>query len=63
MSLTNLVKKVKPVCDHCGASDLRVEAYLEWDIRNQTWKIGELIDDHQVCNSCGKDCKPRWVLA
>ena len=62
MSVTGLAKKVRPVCDHCGSSDIRIEAYVEWNASKQDWKLKE-VTDNIVCNDCGKDCKPKWVLS
>ena len=54
-------KKVKPVCDHCGESDIRVEAFVTFNVLTQTWKIMELTDNY-VCNNCGQECQPKWIV-
>jgi len=61
MSATGLAKKVRPVCDQCGSDDIRIDAFVEWNISKQDWKIKE-VTDFIVCNDCGRDCKPKWVL-
>lgn len=62
MNLATLAKKVRPKCDHCGSSDIRVEAYVTWSAAKQNWEIKELTEN-QICNECGRGCKARWVLA
>lgn len=62
MALTGLARKVKPVCDHCGSSDIRVEAFIEWNAAKQDWKLKE-VTDNIVCCDCGRECNPKWELA
>jgi hypothetical protein len=57
----SLAKKVKPVCNHCGSEDIRIEAFVEWNAAKQAWNVRE-VTDNIVCNECGKDCKPKWIL-
>jgi hypothetical protein len=61
LARTELNKKVKPVCNHCGSSDLMTECYVDWNIKDQAWEIVDLTKN-VVCNKCGRDCDPKWVV-
>jgi len=59
----SLHKKAVPVCNKCGSSNVRTEAFAEWNGVTQNWKIHELLDGNQVCADCGQDCEIKWKLA
>ena len=60
VSAAEINKRVTPSCSRCGSSDIRVEAFAEWNERVQGWRVKELLDGNQVCNGCGQDCDIRW---
>ena len=55
-------KKAVPMCGRCGSSDVRTEAFAEWNAVNQDWKVRELLDGNTVCAKCGRDCEIKWSL-
>jgi len=57
-----LRKKVVPMCERCGSSDIRTEAFAEWNAVNQNWKVRELLDGNTVCANCGRECQIKWSL-
>lgn len=61
MLVTDLKKKVKPVCPSCGSADIRLEAWVGFNITRQNWEIEDLTEN-MVCNNCGKACQPKWVV-
>lgn len=63
LTAQSLHKKARPACSKCGSSDVRCEAFAEWNERLQDWRIKELIESNQVCAACGQDCDIKWRLA
>jgi hypothetical protein len=59
MTASTITKKRQPiamVCIFCGSQDVRVDAWAEWDVRNQRWKLAETFDA-AFCNSCEGEAK------
>lgn len=52
----------RPVCRSCGGSDIRADAYAEWDTDAQDWDLSTTFDDF-VCEDCGGETKVDWVPA
>ena len=46
--------KIKKVCKHCGSSDVRKDAWSEWDEDKQEWVLAEVYDN-EFCYSCDAD--------
>ena len=63
LTAAELRKKLSPSCNKCGSSDVRTEAFAEWNNVTQNWKIQELLDGNQVCAECGQDCEIKWRVA
>jgi ribosomal protein L37E len=62
LTAASLNKKFTPMCARCGASDVRTEAFAEWNPVTQTWKINELLDGNTVCAACGRDTELKWRM-
>lgn len=45
---------IKIVCKHCGAIDVRRDAWAEWNENLQEWKLAEVYDN-SYCMSCDSD--------
>lgn len=48
--------KIKKVCKYCNSTDVRKDAWAEWDEYNQEWVLSEIYDN-EFCNSCETDTK------
>lgn len=47
---------VQPVCDACGRTDVRIDAWAVWDLAAQRWELHSTYDAHAICGDCGGDC-------
>ena len=47
---------VQPVCDACGRTDVRIDAWAAWDLPAQRWELHSTYDAHAMCGDCGTDC-------
>lgn len=45
------MSKVRKVCKHCGSTDVRKDAWAEWDEDKQEWVLGDVFDD-DYCMTC-----------
>ena len=47
----NMIDKV---CDKCGSDQVRLLAWMEWDVEQQRWRISpdEAEIDYVWCNEC-----------
>ena len=52
------MNKIRKVCKHCGSSDVRKDAWAEWDEDKQEWVLAEFFDN-DYCMTC--DCETRIV--
>lgn len=52
MTTTTGAKPYLYVCEKCGSSDVRVDAYASWNPHTKQWELAELFDE-EVCMSCG----------
>ena len=48
-----------PVCESCGSSDVKCDAWAVWDARAQEWEVGETFDMAH-CETCGNECSLAW---
>lgn len=46
--------KIVIVCSDCGSSDVRREAWAEWDVEDQEWVLGQVFDQG-FCGACVGD--------
>ena len=53
-------RPVEMRCDHCGGTDIEVEASVYWDKANQKWVINEVdpSGNGAYCSDCGDGCMP-----
>ena len=56
-------RKAIPACSKCGSSDVRTEAFAQWNGKTQDWRVAELLDGNTVCSACGQDCDIKWRIA
>jgi len=63
LTAADLRKKVLPMCSNCGSSNVRTEAFAEWNTVTQDWRVRELLDGNQVCADCGQGCEIKWKIA
>lgn len=45
------MNKVRKVCKHCGSSDVRKDAWAEWDEDKQEWVLSDVYDN-EFCVVC-----------
>lgn len=43
---------VRMVCSTCGSEDVYADAYAEWDVANQCWKVANTFDKGAHCGAC-----------
>lgn len=48
------MNKVKKVCRHCGSSDVRKDAWAEWDEDKQEWVLADVFDNDYCMNCDGE---------
>ncbi len=39
------------ICGACGSTEIRADAYAEWDAETQDWVLRSIFD-HKVCETC-----------
>ena len=51
-------RPVEMRCDHCGCTDIELEASVYWDKANQKWVINEVDANGSgcYCPDCGDGC-------
>jgi hypothetical protein len=49
-----------PVCSHCGADEVRADAYAEWDVSAQQWAIAQTFDKGAYCGPCDGETSLEW---
>ena len=47
---------VQPICDACGRTDIRIDAWATWGLPAQRWELHSTYDAHAMCGDCGGDC-------
>jgi hypothetical protein len=58
--MTTTKAKQLPVCSACDSSDVRADAYAEWDADAQDWSLVCTFDNTD-CEHCGGECSVQWV--
>lgn len=43
--------KIRPVCEHCGSSNVCHDAWAVWDNDKQEWVLGNVFD-YTFCQEC-----------
>lgn len=51
-----------PCCSECGSTEVRSDAYAEWDIVSQQWVLLTEFDNTD-CEKCGGECSISWRKA
>jgi FkbM family methyltransferase len=44
------------VCASCGSLDVRLNAYVEWNVKTQEWEIASIFDS-AICRDCGAETR------
>lgn len=52
-----MASKMIKVCATCGSDDVYADAFASWDIENQRWEVGMIMDKGHACEECGGGCK------
>ena len=47
---------VRPVCNACGGTSVRVDAWASWDVDAQRWELHSTYEAAAVCADCGLEC-------
>ncbi len=50
-----------PTCKYCGSSDVRADAWAEWNDEKQEWTLADTYENFW-CEACESDCGSlKWV--
>ena len=44
----------QPTCNKCGSTNLRKDAFAEWDNKTRDWVLHSVYD-FTVCDDCGEE--------
>lgn len=47
-------KRIIPCCTTCGSSNVRADAYAEWDFEKQRWSLASTYDN-TICEDCAEE--------
>ena len=47
---------VRPVCNACGGTNVRVDAWARWDTRWQRWELHSTCEAVAICADCDTEC-------
>lgn len=50
-----MATKIRIECSTCGSTDVRRDAYAEWNVQTQEWELHSVYDNF-VCEDCGGEC-------
>lgn len=53
--------KIACICPSCGSTDVRVDAWAEFDIDSGRWVLSDTYDDQSWCENCQGETKLREV--
>lgn len=59
-SFTEPKRKVKPVCTHCGGSNIFFDAVSTWDVERQEQVMLNTFDNTD-CEDCEGECSVNWI--
>ena len=51
----------KVVCSECGSENVLKDAYVEWNMAAQEWKIQQVFDKAAICGDCGGETSLDWI--
>jgi hypothetical protein len=52
--------RTKPVCSHCGGSNIFFDAVSQWDVERQEQIMVNTFDNTD-CEDCESECSVNWV--
>ena len=47
---------IRPVCNACGGTNVRVDAWARWDTRWQRWELHSTCEAVAICADCDLEC-------
>ncbi len=47
---------VRPVCNACGGTGVRVDAWASWDVHAQRWELHSACEAVAICADCDLEC-------
>ena len=47
---------VRPVCNACGGTSVRVDAWASWDVDAQRWELHSTCEAAAICADCDLEC-------
>ena len=47
---------VRPVCNACGGTSVRVDAWASWDVDAQRWELHSTCEAVAICADCDLEC-------
>ena len=47
---------VRPVCNACGGTTVRVDAWASWDVDAQRWELHSTCETAAICADCDLEC-------
>ena len=47
---------VRPVCNACGGTSVRVDAWASWDVDAQRWELHSTYEAVAICADCDLEC-------
>lgn len=50
--------RIRIVCDRCGNTDIRKDAWAGWNIDEQKWELIDVFDKPNWCMDCDGECSP-----
>lgn len=50
-----------PICRSCGSRKIVRDAWADWNMASQDWRLGAIFDNFR-CDNCGDDGTPDWKL-
>ena len=47
---------LRPVCNTCGGTAVRVDAWASWDVNGQRWELHSTREAVAICADCDIEC-------
>lgn len=51
---------ITPTCSECHGTNIRKDAYAEWDNDKQEWVLFNTFDKPNWCENCEGECSIDW---
>ena len=48
--------RMQPVCNTCGGTGVRVDAWASWDVDTQRWTLHSTYEAAAICADCDIEC-------